>query len=110
MHMRKGQEPGRNERAKMYCRGCGGLLPAGGRAQFHKECLRADKRVRTCERRKREQERFYRWLKKRRCANCGSVYVDQQSIEAIDASGEASRPLQQNDLPVACNSAPQTEV
>src|ERR1035441_8562649 len=107
MHMRKGQEPERNERAKMYCRGCGGLLPAGGRAHFHKECLRADKSSRTCERRRREQERFHRWLQKRRCANCGSVFVDQRSSEAINASCEASRFTQPSVPPGVCGLGPE---
>ncbi len=41
-----------------YCRGCGEKLPSDCHAQFHPECLKADKRRRTHEKRRLEQERL----------------------------------------------------
>jgi hypothetical protein len=59
--------------AQYYCRGCGGRLPPDGQAQFHPECLKADKRLRTREKRQLEQERLLAWLERQRCPACGSA-------------------------------------
>ena len=80
-----------------YCRGCGRALPLGFRGHFHKECLRDDKRRRICEQRRREQERFKRFLEKERCLNCGAKFGDQRSEGATEASCEASQPTQERD-------------
>lgn len=105
----QGPDPARQEK-KQYCRGCGGVLPPGVRAHFHKECLRADKRSRISEDRAREHEKFQRWLKKLRCPNCGAGYSDQVSGGAIEALREASRPTQRRDTEVGCSSALVTDV
>src|SRR4030081_1840979 len=65
------------EERRHYCRGCGRPLTPEFRGHFHKECLRADKRERPSEQRRREQERFKRWLEKQHCLNCGAKYGDQ---------------------------------
>ena len=83
-----------------YCRGCGKQLPAGFRGQFHRQCLRDDKRRRIREQRQREQERFQRWLDKQRCLKCGAKYSDQRSDGAVEASCEASQPSQEREPPV----------
>jgi hypothetical protein len=62
-----------------YCRGCGLALPLAFRGHFHKECLRADKRSRLCEQRRREQQRFKRFLEKQRCPSCGAKCGDERS-------------------------------
>ena len=81
-----------------FCRGCGRELPLGFRGHFHKECLRADKRSRICEQRRREEERFRRRLEQQRCPHCGARY--QRSDGATEASCEASQPPQDRDPPV----------
>lgn len=82
-----------------YCRGCGRELPFGFRGHFHKQCLRADKRRRICEQRKREQERFERLLWKQRCPHCGVRYGDQRSDGNVETPCEASQTSQDRDLP-----------
>jgi hypothetical protein len=64
---------GSQEPRRHYCRGCGQSLSLGSRGQFHKECLRADKRARTrCIRLGRYARfewgcpRLAEWLAKRR--------------------------------------------
>jgi hypothetical protein len=64
------------QKPRYYCRGCGKPFPAGVLAHFHKECLRIDKRERTRERRRKEQEMVQRSLDKLRCSNCGAAYCD----------------------------------
>lgn len=61
---------------RRYCRGCGLDLPLGSRRHFHKDCLQADKRSRTCQKRLEEQQRLKRWLEKQRCLRCGAKYGD----------------------------------
>ncbi len=58
--------------AQYYCRGCGEKLPSDWHAQFHPECLRADKRRRTQERRRLEWERLVALLERVKCPVCGS--------------------------------------
>jgi hypothetical protein len=87
------------EKARHFCRGCGEILPIGFRGHFHTKCLRLDKRSRICEQRRREQQRFKRWLEKQHCANCGAGYGDQRSDEAVKASCEASQPTQERNPP-----------
>jgi hypothetical protein len=82
---------GRQEPRRLYCRGCGRLLPAGFRGQFHKECLRADKRNRTQEQRRREKERFRTWLHERHCSKCGARYSESESDRPEEVSCEASQ-------------------
>ena len=82
-----GQEPRGH-----YCRGCGRSLPLGFRGQFHKECLRADKRSRTREQRQGERERFKARLQKQLCPKCGARYSDAESDRVAGIPGEASRP------------------
>ena len=77
-----------------HCRGCGNLLPAGARNQFHQLRLRADKRSRVTERRRMEQERFQRWMGKQVCPNCGTRYGKQAPAPTLEGVCEASRPAQ----------------
>ena len=56
-----------------YCSGCGEKLPSDCQAQFHPECLKADKRRRTHEKRRLEQERLLAWLERQKCPACGSA-------------------------------------
>ena len=93
-----------------YCRGCGQELPLGFRGHFHRACLRVDKRNRTNEQRRQEQERFRRWSKKLHCPSCGAAYSDQRSGGPIEASCEASRPAQRRETQVGCGSASETDV
>ncbi len=74
-----------------YCRGCGLELPPGCRRHFHNECLKADKRRRIGEQRRREQERCKRLLEKQSCLNCGAEYGDQRSDGEVKTSCEASQ-------------------
>jgi len=53
-----------------FCRGCGKKLRRGTKQYFHSECLRADKRRRTAE--KREMER--RRVNALRCPHCKKPY------------------------------------
>jgi hypothetical protein len=85
------QATGPSGQLKHYCRGCGGQLPPSVRAHFHKECLQADKRNRTLNRRAQEKEKFVLWLKKQRCPSCGAGYGSQRSGEPLEASCEASQ-------------------
>ena len=57
-----------------YCRGCGQLLSPGFRGQFHKHCLRLDKRRRIQVERKLQLEKFEKKLKDMVCPNCGSKF------------------------------------
>jgi hypothetical protein len=92
--------PGENRPAAYYCRGCGDALPQGNSARFHPECLKADKRRRIAERRQRETQRFHKWLRRRKCTNCGAsleklARVDHgRSVEtACEASQGGAEPL-----------------
>src|SRR4051812_49967086 len=87
-------------KSKYFCRGCGSELLVGFRGYFHRECLRADKRRRISERRRRDQETFNTRLEKYRCANCGALYADQKTDGATTVSCEASRGTQQRDPPL----------
>jgi hypothetical protein len=65
------------EQRRSYCRGCGQQLPPGLRSHFHKECLRLDKRERTRDQRRREEQRLSERLLKLCCPKCGARYADQ---------------------------------
>jgi hypothetical protein len=73
-----------------YCRGCGGPLPPGWEGLFHPDCLKADKRRRVQEDRKREQRKFQEWLSKRRCPSCGARLGPQQSSDTSLLSSSPS--------------------
>jgi predicted DNA-binding transcriptional regulator AlpA len=64
-----------------YCRGCGGPLPPGWEGLFHPNCLKADKRRRVHEIRKKEQKKFQEWSK-RRCPSCGTRLGQRQGSDA----------------------------
>jgi hypothetical protein len=81
-----------------FCRGCGAKLQVDFRGVYHKECLRADKRRRICAQRRREQERFKRWLVKQCCPHCGARYGEQRSEGNVETPCEASQPTQDRDL------------
>lgn len=53
-----------------HCRGCGVPLPFGFRGLFHPDCLKADKRRRTREKRRVEREKFEAWLRRLQCREC----------------------------------------
>jgi hypothetical protein len=99
--MRTGQkhEAADQQERRYYCRGCGRALPAGLRRHFHKECLRADKRSRICEQRRREQERFKRRLKEQSCPHCGLRYGDPRSDGNVGTPCEASRASPEGNPP-----------
>jgi hypothetical protein len=63
-----------------YCRGCGKPLPHGSHGLFHPDCLKADKRRRIWEKRRREQERIWKWLRKNGCAGCQANFRSQERI------------------------------
>ena len=67
------EEKSKSERPR-FCRGCGKPLLEEGRRQFHPECLRADKRWRMSEQRKRLWEQFKKWLAHQVCPHCGSQW------------------------------------
>ena len=99
--MRSPLEPSSDlQRRRYYCRGCGGQLPSGVRAHFHKECLRSDKRERVREQRLREEKRFKARLLKECCPKCGTRYIDQRPEGATEASCEASQATQEGHPPV----------
>ncbi len=87
------------EGRRHFCRGCGSGLPAGFRGLYHKECLRADKRWRICDQRRREQERFRKRLGKELCPHCGAGYGNQQSERNVEPPCEASQPTQERIRP-----------
>src|ERR1700730_1764883 len=64
--------------SQYYCRGCGEKLPPDWHAQFHPECLKADKRRRTYEKRRLEQERLLAQLERQKCPACGSAIMLQE--------------------------------
>jgi hypothetical protein len=97
--------------SKYFCRGCGSELPMGFRGHFHGECLRADKRRRVSERRRKEQEMLKRQLEKYRCSNCGARYADQGTNGATTICCEASPSLQEADpLPGRCTESMRKDV
>lgn len=55
-----------------FCRGCGQPLPASWHGQFHPQCLKADKRRRTQEKRRLQRIRLQQWLQRQRCPQCGA--------------------------------------
>ena len=59
-----------------FCRGCGQPLPAAWHALFHPECLKADKRRRTQEKRRLERARLQQWLHRQRCPQCGATMAE----------------------------------
>lgn len=59
--------------SQYFCRGCGQPLPSGWHGQFHPECLKADKRRRTQEKRRLESARLLEWLQRQRCPQCGAA-------------------------------------
>jgi len=88
------------EQRLYYCRGCGGVLAGGDGSHFHPECLRSDKRQRVREQRRRQQEKFQKWLNRQRCVNCGVRYGEQGPNERTGAVCEASQPAREVDLSV----------
>ncbi len=65
---------------RYHCRGCGDPLPVAWRVLFHPDCLKADKRRRIREKRRREQERIWKWLRKNGCAGCQANFRSQERI------------------------------
>ncbi len=63
-----------------HCRGCGKQLTLGWRALFHPDCLNADKRHRIREKRRREREKIWKWLRKDGCAGCQANFRSQERI------------------------------
>jgi hypothetical protein len=72
-----------------YCRGCGGKLPPDWHAQFHPQCLKADKRRRTQEKRRLEQERLLARLEHQKCPACGSAMRQEPKRGRREASPAA---------------------
>lgn len=91
---------GSQEPRRLYCRGCGQSLPLGSHGQFHKVCLRADKRSRTREQRRRIQEKFKTWLQKQLCPKCGVRYGEAGSDRSAGMPCETSQSIQERDLGV----------
>ena len=65
---------------RYYCRGCGRLLPLGFKGLFHSDCLKADKRRRMREKRRKERERTKQWLRKHGCGECQAKFGSQAGI------------------------------
>ena len=63
-----------------YCRGCGRLLPPGFKGLFHPDCLKADKRRRVQEKRRKEREKTWQWLRKHGCGECQARFRSQAGI------------------------------
>src|SRR5579859_4579387 len=82
-----------------YCRGCGRELPLSCRRHFHEDCLRADKRLRISEQRRREDERFKRMLARQVCPHCGTRFGGQRSEGNVETPCEASQPTLERDQP-----------
>ena len=78
-----------------FCRGCGRELPLGSRNYFHRECMKADKRRRTRERRARERELFARWLGHVLCPHCGLRYGERLPGQSDECPREASQAPQE---------------
>ena len=72
--------------AQYYCRGCGEKLPPDWHAQFHPQCLKADKRRRTQERRRWERERLLALLERQKCPVCGSAMSQEPKRSRREAS------------------------
>ena len=68
-----------------HCRGCGEKLPPNCYALFHPECLKADKRLRTQEKRSLESERRSAWFARQKCLVCNSVMSQQSKRGQHDA-------------------------
>jgi hypothetical protein len=75
--------------AQYYCRGCGEKLPHDCHAEFHPECLKADKRRRTQEKRRLENERLLAWLERQKCPVCGSAMREEPNRDGHEASRAA---------------------
>ncbi len=63
-----------------YCRGCGRLLPPGFKGLFHPDCLKADKRRRMQEKRRKEREKSWQWLRKHGCGECQAKFKSQAGV------------------------------
>lgn len=76
-----------------FCRGCGDPLPSGWHGQFHRECLKADKRRRTQEKRRQERARLQQWLQRQHCPQCGaSLRVAPAPPARLSGGGEDPAP------------------
>jgi len=71
-----------------FCRGCGKALPLGFRGQFHPQCLAADKRRRTQEKRRQERQMIHAAIAKLRCSDCGAPVCAQR--RDLNASTDAA--------------------
>lgn len=76
--------------SRYFCRGCGEPLPRDWHGQFHPECLQADKRRRTQEKRRLERARLQQWLQRQRCPRCGAS-LGQAAHPRPDPAREALR-------------------
>ncbi len=63
-----------------HCRGCGGLLAPDFKGLFHPDCLKADKRRRMREKRRKEREGTKQWLRKHGCGECQAKFRSQVGI------------------------------
>ena len=101
--------PGEVKR-RHYCRGCGGTLALGWRGLFHPDCLKADKRHRTREKRRQEREKFQAWLSQQRCPRCGAKLgqkPDQRPRLLQEYPCEASHgALETRTAPKRCHDTP----
>ena len=75
-----------------FCRGCGDPLPSDWHGQFHPECLKADKRQRTQEKRRLERARLQQWLQRQRCPQCGAVFTRTPSPPAGTLADRGAEP------------------
>jgi hypothetical protein len=73
---------------RYFCRGCGDPLPGDWHGQFHPECLKADKRRRTQDKRRLERARHQQWLQRQHCPECGAML----SRTPAPPAGTADRP------------------
>ena len=73
--------------SQYYCRGCGGILPAEWHGQFHPECLKRDKQLRTQEKRRVEREKLLASLRDQHCPHCGCSLADEAAVVTRKKSG-----------------------
>src|ERR1700680_1001152 len=79
-----------------FCRGCARPMPRGFQGHFHPDCLKADKRRRTSEKRRVEREKFEAWLAHQQCPQCGAASRFQNKT-ADPTAGQGRPHVQWND-------------
>jgi len=97
MRKRSREFRGQGGNMQYYCRGCGQALAPDWHGQFHPECLKADKRKRTQQKRAEEREKFEAWLRRISCPACG---INFRNARELFRGGHGQRLADSTGLPL----------